>query len=91
MNNEFNPDIDIYLKIFKTRRISDYQSMKLEEIIKNNIGGIKSATNALKLLSILMEEKNKEIIKKTLIKDENVFNQLILFNHMINYSFSIYF
>ena len=85
LNNEFNPDIDIYLKIFKTRRISDYQSMKLEEIIKNNIGGIKSATNALKLLSILMEEKNKEIIKKTLIKDENVFNRLILFNNMINY------
>ena len=79
LDNEFNPEIEIYLKVFKTRRISDYQSMKLEEIIKNHKGGIKATKNALKLLSILMEDKNKEYIKKTLIKDENVLKQLSIY------------
>ena len=55
--------------------------MRLEEIIKKNIGGVKSTKNALKLLSILMEEKNKEVIKKTLIKDENILKQLSLYNN----------
>ena len=81
LNNEFNPDVDIYLRIFKTRKISDYQSMRLEEIMKKNIGGVKSTKNALKLLTILMEEKNKEVIKKTLIKDENILKQLSLYNN----------
>jgi hypothetical protein len=83
LDNEFNPEIEIYLKIFKTRRISDYQTMKLEEIIKNHKGGVKATKNALKLLSILMEDKNKEMIKKTLVKDENVLKQLSLYNNNI--------
>ena len=83
LDNEFNPEIEIYLKIFKTRRISDYQTMKLEEMIKNHKGGVKATKNALKLLSILMEDKNKELIKKTLVKDENVLKQLSLYNNNI--------
>ena len=83
LDNEFNPEIEIYLKIFKTRRISDYQTMKLEEIIKNHKGGVKATKNALKLLSILMDDKNKEFIKKTLVKDENVLKQLSIYNNNI--------
>ena len=81
LDNEFNPEVEYYLKIFKTRRIKDYQSMRLEDIIKNNIGGPKATKNAFKLLSILMEDKNKELIKKTLIKDENILKQLSIYNH----------
>ena len=81
LDNEFNPEIETYLKIFKTRRIKDYQSMRLEEIIKSNRGGPKAAKNAFKLLSILMEDKNKDLIKKTLIKDENILKQLSIYNH----------
>ena len=81
LDNGFNPEIEIYLRIFKTRKISDYQSMRLEEIIKKNKGGIKVTNNALKILSILMEDKNKEIIKKVLIKDEEILNQLLTYNN----------
>ena len=77
---EFNPEYDLYLRLFKNRRISDYQSMKLEEIIKNNKGGVKSTKNAFKLLSILTEGRNKEIIEKSLIKDEAIINQLNIYN-----------
>ena len=81
LDNEFNPEIETYLKIFKTRRIKDYQSMKLEEIIENNKGGPKATKNAFKLLSILIEDKNKDLIKKTLIKDENILKQLSIYKY----------
>ena len=48
--------------------------MKLEDIIKYNIGGL--TNNALKLLSILIEDKNKEYITKFLVKDENILKKL---------------
>jgi hypothetical protein len=76
LDNEFNPEVEQYLSIFKTRRIIDYQSMKLDEIVKNKKGGIKAKKYALKLLSILVKDKNKDMIKKALIKDENVLEQV---------------
>ena len=76
LDNEFNPEVEQYLSIFKTRRIIDYQSMKLDEIIKNNKGGIKAKKYALKLLSILIKDKNKDMIKNALIKDESVYEQV---------------
>ena len=79
LDNEFNPDAELYLKIFKTRRITDYKNMRLEEIIKSNKGGAKASQNAFKILSIIIDEKNKEIIKKILIKDENIFKQLEIY------------
>ena len=82
MDNEFNPEIDSYLRVFKTRKISDYKSMRLDEIIKNNKGGAKATKNALKLLSILIEEKNKELIIQALIKDINIVKQLESYNNM---------
>ena len=79
---EFNPEYDIYLRLFKNRRISDYQTMKLEEIIKNNKGGVKARTNSFKLLSILMGGgTNKKIIEKNIIKDETIIDQLDLYNN----------
>ena len=79
---EFNPEYDIYLRLFKNRRISDYQTMKLEEIIKNNKGGVKARTNSFKLLSILMGgSTNKKIIEKSLIKDQTIIDQLDLYNN----------
>ena len=51
--------------------------MKLEEIIINKKGGFQSTNNALKLLSILAEDKSKEYISKFLVKDENIINKLL--------------
>ena len=79
LDNEFNPEVELYLKLFKTRKTSDYQIMKLEEIIINKKGGFQSTNNALKLLSILAEDKSKEYISKFLVKDETIINKLFQF------------
>ena len=76
LDNEFNPEVELYLKLFKSRKITDYQLMRLEDIIKYNKGGIQSINNAIKLLSILAEDKNQEYIKKYLVKDENIIKKL---------------
>ena len=76
LDNEFNPEVELYLKLFKTRKITDYQLMRLEDIIKYNKGGVQSANNAIKLLSILTEDKTKEYITKQFIKDANIINKL---------------
>ena len=76
LDNEFNPEVELYLKLFKTRKMTDYQLMRLEDIIKYNKGGVQSANNALKLLSILTEDKTKDYITKYFIKDENIINKL---------------
>ena len=76
LDNEFNPEVEFYLKLFKTRKITDYQLMRLEDIIKYNKGGVQSANNAIKLLSILTEDKTNEYITKYFIKDANIINKL---------------
>jgi hypothetical protein len=76
LDNEFNPEVELYLKLFKSRKITDYQFLRLEEIIKYNKGGVQSANNAIKLLSILTEDKSKEYIMKYFIKDENIIKKL---------------
>ncbi len=58
------------------RKSSDFQIMRLEDIIKYNKGGVQSTNNAIKLLSILVEEKGKDYIKKYLVKDENILKKL---------------
>ena len=57
----------------------EYKNERLEEIIKSNKGGAKASQNAFKILSIIIDEKNKEMIKKILIKDENIFKQLEIY------------
>ena len=76
LDNEFNPEVDIYLKLFKSRKVTDYLLMRLEEIIKYNKGGVQSANNALKILSILTEDKSKEYVTKYFVKDENILKKL---------------
>ncbi len=50
--------------------------MRLEEIIKYNKGGVQSANNALKILSILTEDKSKEYITKYFI---NLYNLIYIY------------
>ena len=76
---EYNPEIDIYLEIFNARKISEYQLMKLEDIIKTNKGGEKMTKNAIKILEIIFKNKNKEKFKNFLIKDKNVLQKLKCF------------
>ena len=76
LDNEFNPEVEIYLKLFKSRKVTDYLLMRLEEIIKYNKGGVQSANNALKILSILTEDKSKEYATKYFVKDENILKKL---------------
>ena len=76
LDNEFNPEVEIYLKLFKSRKVTDYLLMRLEEIIKYNKGGVQSANNALKILSILTEDESKEYITKYFVKDENILKKL---------------
>ena len=76
LDNEFNPEVEIYLKLFKSRKVTDYLLMRLEEIIKYNKGGVQSANNALKILSILTEDKSKEYVTKYFVKDENILKKL---------------
>jgi len=56
LSHEFNPKAEFYIEAFKERRIQDYQSLKLEDIIKSNAGGEKSTSNALRILCILFRE-----------------------------------
>ena len=76
LDNEFNPEVELYLKIFKSRRLYDFQLMKLEDIIKYNKGGVQSTNNAIKILSIISEDKSIEYMKKYLVKDDNILKKL---------------
>ena len=80
LNNQFNPYAQIYIDIFKERKISDYQSLKLEEIIRGNIGGAKSAINAMKLLYILFrDDQRMNQYKRIIIKSDAVFKKYKIF------------
>ena len=45
IDTEYNPDSEIYIKIFKSLEIKDYKLLNLNKIIKNNIGGNKNNSN----------------------------------------------
>ena len=79
LNNEYNPEIEIYLDIFNSRKISEYQLMKLEDIIKTNEGGEKMAKNAIKILNIIFKDKSNEKFRSILVKDKNVLQRLKCF------------
>ena len=79
LSNEYNPEIDIYLDIFNARKMREYQLMRLEEIIKTNVGGEKMTKNAVKILVIIFKNKNKEKFQNFLVKDKNVLQKLKCF------------
>ena len=76
---QYNQQADIYIRVFKERKWTEYQTLNLENIIKNKIGGDKSVQNALKLLCILFSDKSKEQYKQFLLKDEQVIKQFNTF------------
>jgi hypothetical protein len=53
--------------------------MKLNDIIKNNIGGNKTNEKAMKILTIIFSDKKWEKYKKEIITDEVVYNEYINF------------
>ena len=81
LNTEYNPDYEIYINIFKNMKIYEYNYMKLNNIIKNNIGGYKVNVKAMKLLSLIFNDKKWEKYIKEIITDENVYKQ---YNNYIN-------
>ena len=80
LSYEYNPAAEFYDGIFKERRIAEYESLKLEEIISSNVGGAKSTFNAMKVLLILFkDDPRKELYKRTITKNETVFKRFKIF------------
>ena len=79
LNDQYNPDYDKYLNIFKNLKIYEFNYMKLNDIIKNNVGGNKTNIKAIKILSIIFSDKKFEKYQKEIIKDESVYNEYINF------------
>ena len=81
LNTECNPDYEIYINIYKNMKIYEYNYMKLNNIIKHNIGGNKVNVKAMKLLSLIFSDKKWEKYKHEIITDETVYKQ---YNNYIN-------
>jgi len=79
LNDQYNPDYEKYLNIFKNLKLYEYNLMKLNDIIKNNVGGNKTNIKAIKILSIIFSDKKFEKYQKEIIKDESVYNEYINF------------
>ena len=84
LNTEYNPDYEIYISIFKNMKIYEFNYMKLNNIIKNNIGGNKTTVKAMKLLSLIFSDKRLEKYKNEIITDDNVYKQYT--NYINNFS-----
>jgi hypothetical protein len=84
LNDEFNPDCEKYLNIFKNLKIYEFNYMKLNDIIKNNIGGNKTNIKAIKILSIIFSNKKNEKYQNEIITDNSVYNEYI--NYLKNCS-----
>ena len=84
LNDEYNPDYEKYLNIFQNLKLYQYNYMKLNDIIKYNIGGNKTSLKALKILSIIFSDKKWEKYQKEIITDKNVYYEYI--NYLNNYS-----
>ena len=80
LSHEYNPNADNYIQLFKGRRLSDYQAMKLDDIIKYNRGGAKSTLNSLKVLYILFrEEQHLNNYKRTIMKSDIVWKRFNIY------------
>ena len=77
LNSEYNPDNEIYISVFQNMQIYQYNYMKLNNIIRNNIGGNKTNIKAMKLLHLIFSDKKWEKYEKEIISDENVYKQYI--------------
>ena len=79
LNTEYNPDYEIYISIFKNFQINQYSCMKLNNIIKNNIGGNKANLKAMRLLYLIFSDKKLDKYKKEIIIDDSVYKLYINF------------
>ena len=79
LNDQYNPDYDKFINIFKNLKLYQFNYMKLNDIIKNNIGGNKTNEKAMKILTIIFSDKKWEKYKKEIITDEVVYNEYINF------------
>ena len=79
LNTEYNPDYEIYISIFKNFQINQYSCMKLNNIIKNNIGGNKANLKAMRLLYLIFGDKKLDKYEKEIIIDDSVYKLYINF------------
>ena len=79
LNDQYNPYYEKYMNIFINMKLYEYDYMKLNDIIKNNIGGNKTNEKAMKILTIIFSDKKWEKYKKEIITDEVVYNEYINF------------
>ena len=75
LNDQYNPDYEKFINIFKNLKLYQFNYMKLNDIIKNNIGGNKTNEKAMKILTIIFSDKKWEKYKKEIITDEVVYNE----------------
>jgi hypothetical protein len=79
LNTEYNPDYEIYISIFKNMQINQYSCIKLNNIIKNNIGGNKAKLKAMKLLHLIFSDKKLDKYEREIITDDSVYKLYINF------------
>ena len=79
LNTEYNPDYEIYISIFKNMQINQYSCIKLNNIIKNNIGGNKAKLKAMKLLHLILSDKILDKYEREIIIDDSVYKLYINF------------
>ena len=80
LSHEFNPKPDIYIEAFKERRIQEYQSLKLDYIIRSNEGGERSTSNALRILCILFrEDPRMEPYLRVVLKNDVAYKRYKIF------------
>ena len=84
LNTEYNPDYEMYINVFKSMKIFEFNYMKLNNIIKNNIGGNKTNVKAMKLLSLIFSDKKLVKYIREIITDDNVYKQYK--NYVNNFS-----
>ena len=75
LNGEYNPDSETYINVFQNMKIFEFKYMKLNNLIKKNIGGNKINLKAMKLLSLIFLDKKFENYKYEIITDEDVNRQ----------------
>ena len=74
----------MYINVFKSMKVFEFNYMKLNNIIKNNIGGNKTNVKAMKLLSLIFNDKKLVKYIREIITDDNVYKQYK--NYVNNFS-----
>ena len=84
LNDQYNPYYEKYMNIFINMKLYQFDYMKLNDIIKNNIGGNKTNLKAIKILAIIFSNKKIAKYQNEIIKDKSVYNEYI--NFLNNFS-----